>query len=227
VTKKDLVAATIRTEIIEGRLTEGTRLRQYELATRLRVSPTPVREAFGVLALEGLVEWDAYRGVTVARDLRGRLSLADFFELRAALEVLAVRVGASSPDPVALRDLEEAEAEAERAERASDTTRWALANSRFHACLVELAGSELLTQQMGILVRASMFFPSPRSLRVHSAHHGILNALKAGNASLAVRLVAAHARANVATARREAAAQSRLNDGGQTGHLDGQLSSTG
>ena len=207
-TKKDLVAAAIRTEIIEGRLREGTRLRQYELATRLQVSPTPVREAFGVLALEGLVEWDAYRGVTVARDLRGKLTLADFFELRGALEVVAVRVGASSPDPDVLRELEQAEADAQRAERASDVTAWALANSRFHASLVELAGSELLSQLMGILARASMFFPSTPSLRVHSTHDAILSALKAGNASLALRLVKAHAKSNVAIARKEAAAQS-------------------
>lgn len=214
-TKKDLVAAAIRAEIIEGRLAAGTHLRQYEVAARLRVSPTPVREAFSVLALEGLVQWDAYRGVTVARDPRVHLTLADFFELRGALEVLAVRVGARSPDPGVLRKLEEAEADAERAERASDVARWPLANSRFHAHLVELARSEFLTQLMGILVRASMFFPSTKSLRVHTAHAAILGALRAGDADLAVRLVTAHARSNVATARREAAAQSRLKNGGR------------
>ncbi len=212
-TKKDLVAAAIRSEIVEGRLTAGTHLRQHEVAARLRVSPTPVREAFGALALEGLVEWDAYRGVTVAPDLRGRLTLGDFFELRGALEILAVRVGASSPDPVALRELAEAEADAERAERTGDMTRWPLANSRFHGALVELAGSELLTQLMGILLRASMFFPSTRSLRVHGTHDAILRALTSGNAPLAVRLVTEHATSNVATARREAAAHSRLKNG--------------
>lgn len=218
-TKKDLVAAAIRSEIIQGRLVAGTHLRQYEVAARLRVSPTPVREAFSVLALEGLVAWDAYRGVTVARDLRGRLTLADFFELRGALEALAVRVGAPSPDPAVLRKLEVAEAEAERAERAADVTRWPLANSHFHACLVELAGSEFLTQLMGILVRASMFFPRIQSLRVHRAHDAILSALKAGDADLALRLVTAHAKANVATARREAAARSRLENGGKVSRI--------
>jgi DNA-binding GntR family transcriptional regulator len=212
-TKKDLVAAAIRSEIVEGRLAAGTHLRQHEVASRLHVSPTPVREAFSVLALEGLVEWDAYRGVTVARDLRGRLSLADFFELRGALEILAVRVGARSPDATVLHKMEEANAEAQRAERVGDVTRWPLANSRFHASLVELARSEFLTQLMGILVRASMFFPTIKSLRVHSAHEAILRALKAGDADLALRLVTAHAKSNVATARREAAAHSRLTNG--------------
>lgn len=200
---------------MQGRLAAGTHLRQHEVAARLRVSPTPVREAFSVLALEGLVQWDAYRGVTVARDPRVHLTLADFFELRGALEVLAVRVGARSPDPAVLRKLEEAEAEARRAERTSDVTRWPLANARFHAHLVDLARSDFLTQLMGILVRASMFFPTIRSLRVHPAHDAILRALKANDADLALRLVRAHARSNVATARREAAAQSRLKNGGR------------
>ncbi len=161
------------------------------------------------------MQWDAYRGVTVARDPRVHLTLADFFELRGALEVLAVRVGARSPDPAVLRKLEEAEAEAARAERAADMTRWPLANSRFHAHLVELARSDFLTQLAGILVRASMFFPSIKSLRVHAAHDAILRALRAGDADLALRLVAAHARSNVVTARREAATQSRLKNGGR------------
>ena len=208
-TKKDLVAAALRSEITQGRLAAGARLRQYEVATRLRVSPTPVREAFGVLALEGLVEWDAYRGVTVARDLRGRLTLADLFELRGALEVLAVRVGAASPDPAVLRELEHAEDEAQRAARASDLTRWPIANHRFHAGLVQLARSELLSQLMGIILRASMFFPSAKSLRVHTAHAAILKALKAGDADRAVHLVAAHMKANVRTTRREGAGRSR------------------
>lgn len=212
-TKKDLVAAAIRSEIGEGKLVAGTHLRQHEVAARLHVSPTPVREAFGVLALEGLVAWDAYRGVTVARDPRGHLTLADFFELRGAVEVLAVRAAGRSPDPAILRALEEAEADAERAERAGDVVRWPLANSRFHAGLVDLARSEFLTQLMGILVRASMFFPSVQSLRVHRAHDAILRALKAGDAELAARLVGDHARANVAKARRDAAAHSRLMNG--------------
>jgi DNA-binding GntR family transcriptional regulator len=159
------------------------------------------------------VEWDAYRGVTVARDLRGSLTLADLFELRGALEVLAVRIGAIDPEPSAIRELEDAENEAQRAERASDVTRWPLANSRFHAGLVQLARSELLTQLMGIVLRASMFFPSIQSLRVHNPHEAIIKALKAGDADLALKLVAEHAKSNVATARRETATRSRLKNG--------------
>jgi DNA-binding GntR family transcriptional regulator len=218
-TKKDIVVAAIRNEITKGQLAAGTRLRQHEVATRLRVSPTPVREAFSVLALEGLVEWDAYRGVTVARDLRGSLTLADLFELRGALEVLAVRVGAINPDPAAIRELEDAEAEAQRAERASDMTRWPLANSRFHAGLVQLARSDLLTQLMGIILRASMFFPSIQNLRVQSQHEAIIRALKARNADLAVKLVAAHAKSNVTKARRETAPGSRAKTGARPDRL--------
>lgn len=197
------MAATIRSEIAHGRLAAGIHLRQYDIAARLGVSPTPVREALGVLALEGLVEWDAYRGVSVARDLRGTLTLADLYELRGAIEALAVRLGAQSLDPLIIRDLEEAERSAREADKRGDAHRWRLANSRFHSGLVALAKSDLLSQLMGILLRASMLFPRTQRLRVHREHHAILAALKNGHSAEAVRLVAAHAEGNVRTARAE------------------------
>jgi DNA-binding GntR family transcriptional regulator len=204
-TKKDLVVATVRTEIRQGRLAPGTRLRQHEVAARLGVSPTPVREAFSVLALEGLLEWDAYRGVTVARDLRGRLTLADLYELRGVLETVGVRIGARSADPGVLRMLAAAEEEARQAGRASDVGRWRLANSRFHAGLVDLGRSDLLSQLMGIVLRASMYFSINQSERVHREHRAIMLALLAGDADAAVRLVGKHTKANVNAARRQRA----------------------
>jgi DNA-binding GntR family transcriptional regulator len=213
ITKKDVVAATIRNEIAQGRLRAGMKLRQYDVAARLGVSATPVREAFGVLALEGLVEWDAYRGVSVARDLRGTLTLAGLYELRGAVETLAVRIGGKSPDPRVLRILEEAEVEAREADRAGDVGRWRLANLRFHSGIVELAKSDLLNQLMGIVLRASMFFPRTQSMRVHREHSAILAALKAGQAHAALRFVASHAKANVETARAEQDGRSRVAPG--------------
>src|SRR5690349_1021261 len=59
------VADALRQEIITGQLAAGTRLRQNDIAQRFGVSSTPVREAFGLLQSEGLVQIDPHRGVTV------------------------------------------------------------------------------------------------------------------------------------------------------------------
>jgi len=67
---------TLRTDILQGRLAAGEHLRQDDLARRLEVSTTPIREALRTLISEGLVFFDAHRGAVV----RG-LTLGDVEEI--------------------------------------------------------------------------------------------------------------------------------------------------
>ncbi len=81
------VAHRLRAMIVEGELAAGEKLNERELAERLRVSRTPLREALKLLTAEGLVEHLPNRGATVVQ-----LSAADVthaFEVMAALEGLS------------------------------------------------------------------------------------------------------------------------------------------
>ncbi|HEV2661690.1 MAG TPA: GntR family transcriptional regulator, partial [Ktedonobacteraceae bacterium] len=82
------IAAALRKEITTGHLAAGTHLPQVEIAQRFGVSTTPVREAFGLLQSEGLVQIDTHRGVTVF--LPTVQDLVEHYEIRMALEMLAV-----------------------------------------------------------------------------------------------------------------------------------------
>jgi len=62
----DQVYDAVRARILSGDLPRGSRLRQAALADELGVSRTPLREALRRLATEGLVEFEANRGATVA-----------------------------------------------------------------------------------------------------------------------------------------------------------------
>src|SRR3954451_25072701 len=81
------VAEHLKAEILAGERAPGSRLRQVEIAQRLGVSTTPVREALAALQREGLVRLHPQRGAVVflptVEDLR------EHYEIRAALEALA------------------------------------------------------------------------------------------------------------------------------------------
>ena len=65
-TKTEYVAELIRTTILAGEISEGTRIREKEMRDLLGVSSTPVREAFQQLECEGLLSRDTHAGVYVA-----------------------------------------------------------------------------------------------------------------------------------------------------------------
>jgi DNA-binding GntR family transcriptional regulator len=64
-TRSEAVAGELRRMIQSGEFPPGARLRQAEIAARFGMSTTPVREAFMILAQEGIVRQDAHRGVVV------------------------------------------------------------------------------------------------------------------------------------------------------------------
>jgi DNA-binding GntR family transcriptional regulator len=83
----------LREAILDGRLAPGTRLVQEELAARYGTSRIPLREALRRLEGEGLVRTTHNRGAVV-RPLSPK-DVADLYDVRLALETLAVRRAAA------------------------------------------------------------------------------------------------------------------------------------
>jgi len=93
-TIQDIVFTTLRDEILSGQLEPGERLNTSQLAERLGVSRTPIREALNRLTSIGLVENIPHRGAFVRR-----LSIEEIIEIyyiRAALEGIAARLAAQN-----------------------------------------------------------------------------------------------------------------------------------
>jgi DNA-binding GntR family transcriptional regulator len=65
-TKEEQVADFLREGILSGMFKRGSRLKQAEIAERLQLSITPVREALKLLEAEGYVTGNSYRGACVA-----------------------------------------------------------------------------------------------------------------------------------------------------------------
>jgi DNA-binding GntR family transcriptional regulator len=134
-TIQEIVAQALREAIITGRLRGGSRLHQDGIASQLGVSRMPVREALRQLESEGLVVFTPHRRVSVAE--LSRDELREIYEIRAALEVLAL--GLAVPR-LSSRDFTRLGALLDQMDRVSDPGRWLDLNRAFHGNLYRASG---------------------------------------------------------------------------------------
>jgi DNA-binding GntR family transcriptional regulator len=188
--KSDVIAATVREQIITGELAPGTPLRQRDLAAKFGVSPTPVREALRRLEAEGLVENDLHKGATVIQT--GIDAEEEGYAVRAVLESQAARAAArraTDKDIAELRALHKQFADA----RAGHPSLPEL-NRRFHFRIYEASQSPVLLALLRLLWQS--YHPGPAHGRPHGPsvkdHRGILDAIADGDEDAAEALTRAH-----------------------------------
>ena len=140
---RERVLATLRQDIIAGRLRPGDRLVERELAERFGISRVPVREAIRALVAEGFVHFETPRR-TVVRRLTPN-DVRELFELREALEVYAAGLAATRATPEDLAEVAELLDRAAAVTEAGDAEVITDINSRLHDSIVTIAGNTLLT----------------------------------------------------------------------------------
>lgn len=106
---RDVVFNTLRQAILKGELAPGERLMEIQLAERLGVSRTPIREAIRKLELEGLVLMIPRKGAEVAKI--SEKSLRDVLEVRRSLEELAIELACQRMTPEDIDELEKKQEE--------------------------------------------------------------------------------------------------------------------
>lgn len=139
---RDVVFNTLRQAILRGELKPGERLMEIQLANKLGVSRTPIREAIRKLELEGLVLMIPRRGAEVAQITEK--SLRDVLEVRGALEELAVQLACLRMTPEGVEELKKAAAEFERVLGDEDITVVAEADVAFHDLIYMATDNERL-----------------------------------------------------------------------------------
>ncbi len=103
---RDVVFNTLRQAILRGELEPGERLMEIQLAERLGVSRTPIREAIRKLELDGLVLMIPRKGAEVARI--SEKSLRDVLEVRRSMEELAIELACQRMTEEQVDELERA-----------------------------------------------------------------------------------------------------------------------
>jgi DNA-binding GntR family transcriptional regulator len=186
-TARQYVLSVLRTNILDGTYPEGTRLRQEEVAKRLSVSTTPVREAFRDLLAEGLVWIDAHKGV-VSRGLTAT-ALREIYELRILLEPMLAARACAQIGPGALAA---AAAHHHSIRDTTDPEAWSILNEKFHAELVATQSQTRLYELTASLATAARPYVvlsmhvSPAIIAGNNADHAdILAAFEAGDAARA------------------------------------------
>ncbi|HEV7708367.1 MAG TPA: GntR family transcriptional regulator, partial [Asanoa sp.] len=192
----DRAVDQLRERILGGEYVPGERLGEVELADKLGVSRTPVREALRRLAAEGLVDITPNKGARVVE--YPRQDLDKIFEIRARVEGLAARSAAESATAAEIDQLEEiALVLKERSESGALDEVYGL-NAEFHAMLNNLANSSVLTATVGQLIHSSVllrtlhsFDPAARARSVNH-HLEIVAALRARDPDWAEAVMHAH-----------------------------------
>jgi DNA-binding GntR family transcriptional regulator len=140
------VYTQLRQELRDRHLASGERLRETDIAERLSVSRTPVREALKRLEAEGLVRFAPPRGFVVVQ-----LSPAQVMELYAMRRVLvgaAARFAAAQASPIEIQSMQQVIANLERAKTPGDV---AMLNRRLHETIVAAAHNEYLFKMANVL----------------------------------------------------------------------------
>ena len=193
---RDVVFNTLRQAILRGELKPGERLMEIQLANKLGVSRTPVREAIRKLELEGLVLMIPRKGAEVA-DISEK-SLKDVLEVREALEELAARLACDKITKEGVNRLKEAAQDFRSALKSNDITQMAEADVRFHDVICNATENQKLGQLLNNL-REQMYRYRIEYLKdqqvyekLLSEHEEIIRHIEKGEKDEAARVVSRH-----------------------------------
>ena len=189
----------LKDEILSNRMPPGFQAPEPEIALRLGMSRTPVREALIRLEAEGLVELAPRRGARVL-PIRAE-DMQEIYEILTALESdAAAALARRMLDADALAPLSAATKDMEEALEREDRDAWAEADDRFHRTLLELHGNRRLRSFVQSISdqahRARIATLRLRDMPKRSTedHRDILEALLAGNEDGARKACRAHRR---------------------------------
>ncbi len=190
------VAESLREAIFRGLFKPGQRLAEAPIASTLKVSRAPVREALASLEQEGLVSRTSNRGTTVIS--LARKDVDEICSFRLALELLAVREAIAKGTD---EDWDRLAANVRETESARTPEQFATLDLEFHDALIRAAGhGRLLNTWLGLrsqirllMMRRNLSDAHSHRATVHG-HQELLEALQARDSARAIEVVEIHHR---------------------------------
>ena len=144
---KEKVAAELRKAILSRQMEEGEVLSLDSVAAQLNVSAMPVREAFQILARDGLIQLRKNKGAVVLGITETYIK--EHYQLRAILESSAAAL-AAEPD-VDISEIESVYEEAEEALAEGNLRQYTDLNRVFHSEIWTAAGNQKMKNMISEL----------------------------------------------------------------------------
>jgi DNA-binding GntR family transcriptional regulator len=183
-------------DIRSGTLAPGARLRETDLAERLGISRTPVREAIRQLETDGLVVHLPRQGATIRR--LDHAEVVELYEMRAVLEGTGARLAARAASDIELAELAALNDELEQAPL-GDAAREL--NRVFHRTLIDAARNRFLIKSMSALQKTLLILgpttlaDPDRAMSAVAEHGALLGALRSRDGAAAEAAMRAHVEA--------------------------------
>ena len=196
----DEIADVVRERILKGEYEIGEKIKENQIATELKVSRTPIREAFKLLENEGLIDYIPNRGC-FAKGFT-KQDVDDIYAVREALEELAVRWAVARITEPELLALEEQVDLMEFYTKKKDKKKVLELNTSFHEVIYASARSRFLAQVLRSYkeyiekTRQSIFYEQSYLEGILSEHRAIFEAIKDRDEERVVEAISKHLEAS-------------------------------
>ena len=196
----DEIADVVRERILKGEYEIGEKIKENQIASELKVSRTPIREAFKLLENEGLIDYIPNRGC-FAKGFT-KQDVDDIYAVREALEELAVRWAVERITPEEITALEEQVDLMEFYSKKKDKKKALELNATFHDVIYAAARSRFLAQVLRSYkeyiekTRKSIFYEQSYLESILREHRAIFEAISERDAEKAVEAIAKHLEAS-------------------------------
>ncbi len=202
-TKAEYATNVLRRMLQTGSLPPGARVNVGELARKLGISPTPVREAVRQLQAEGILSQTPHRSARVALLASSDPNdLKDRYRILGALEGLAAEIAAENITPRELAQVRRVHEKMVAAVQAGETGKLRALNDQFHLAVNQAARSERLSRLFQSIWRGvpvDTYFAIPeRGLLSVREHQVVLDAMEKGSPAEAGAAMRAHLQSSLA-----------------------------
>ena len=194
---KHKIYEAIKKEILCGRYAPGTVLNERQLSEEFGISRTPVREALQMLAQDGWLQIETYKGAVV-REFSPRY-MWEVARIRQALEICAVEGAAANITDADILKLGEIQDAQRQVLEHFDVLNYILLDRTFHGCIYDLSGNSELIHLLRnyydifrFLGTQAVLNSEERRSPTLAEHQAILDALKRRDVTAATEAMRIH-----------------------------------